>query len=381
MFNTPDNPVSPHQSLLAKRHSRWSWQAWHLDPYLLLGLAVLSLLGLFILYSASNQNISMVLQQISRLAIAFAVMFVLAQIPPHRYQQWAPWIYLISVIFLVLVLLVGQWDHGARRWLGVGSVRFQPSEVMKISLPMMLAYYLNDHPLPPNIFTSIKTAILFVIPVLLTAREPDLGTAIVILGAGLFILLLAGMSWKLISGLLGLAILSAPILWHFMHPYQRARVLTLLDPERDPLGAGYHIIQSKIAIGSGGFWGKGYLQGTQSRLQFLPTHTTDFIFSVSGEEWGFIGSIILLTLFVLVLARVLYISAHAQNTFGRLLAGSLGFTFFLSMYINMGMVTGILPVVGIPLPLISYGGTSMLSMMAGFGIIMSMQTHRKLWSS
>lgn len=380
MFN-PHSIISPHQPKLGQRRPAWwSFQRWHLDPWLLLGLFVLSLTGLIILYSAGNQHFHLVLQQASRLAIAFVFLFFFAQIPPYRYQQWTPWIFLGSLFLLILVPLVGQWDHGAQRWLGIGSLRFQPSELMKLALPMMLAYYFDEHPLPPSFATVLKAGIILFIPVLLTLKQPDLGTAIIIGCSGLFILFLAGMSWKLITALLGLGVISAPVLWHFMHSYQRQRILTFLNPERDPLGTGYHIIQSKIAIGSGGLLGKGYLHGTQSRLQFLPTHTTDFIFSVSGEELGFIGCFLILSLFLFVTARGLYISTQAQTTYGRLLAGSLTLTFFLSMFINAGMVTGLLPVVGVPLPLISYGGTSMVTVLASFGMIMSMQTHRKLYS-
>ncbi|HLB57624.1 MAG TPA: rod shape-determining protein RodA [Gammaproteobacteria bacterium] len=354
------------------------WQYIHIDLYLLIALSLLVALGLFILYSASNQSILVIERQALRIGLAFGVMFVFAQIPPMTYQRWAFWLYSIGVVLLFAVLLVGHIGKGAERWLKLGFIRFQPSEMMKLAIPMFLAWHCHKIHLPLKAKSILFAAIIILIPAILTAKQPDLSTAILLVIAGGSVLLLAGLSWRFITGISVLIALSAPVMWYLMHDYQKKRVLTFLSPERDPLGSGYHIIQSKIAIGSGGFFGKGWLNGTQSHLHFLPEHSTDFIFAVCGEELGFIGSVTLITLFMLIVLRGLYITINAQDTFSRLLAGSLTFTFFASFFINMGMVTGILPVMGLPLPLISYGGSSMVTLMASFGILMSIQTHRKL---
>lgn len=354
------------------------WGSIHVDPFMLSNLMVLLIAGVLILYSAGNESTALVTRQLVRFSIAFGVMIICAQIPPHKYYRWIPFIYSLGVFLLVTVLIIGHIGKGAQRWLNLGLFRFQPSELMKIAVPMMAAWYLHDKRLPPSLKTIAISSLIFFIPFLLVAKQPDLGTAILIMSAGAAVLIFAGLSWRLMSGVGLLAIISFPIAWHFLHHYQRERVLTFLNPERDPLGSGYHIIQSKIAIGSGGFFGKGWLAGTQSHLQFLPEHATDFIFAVCGEEFGFIGSLTLLALFLALVARCLYISSTAQDTFSRLLAGSLSFTFFISIFVNMGMVTGILPVVGLPLPLISYGGTSMVTVMAAFGIIMAIHSHRPL---
>ena len=382
MINHPNHNLKySYESRLKRKITSMRWQALHLDPFLLVLLLTLSAVGLFILFSASNENTHVVLKQALRLLLAFMVMFIFAHIPPKRYRQWTPWLFSIGLVLLIAVLVIGKVDKGARRWLDLGLFNFQPSEIMKLAMPMMLAYYLSDKRLPPKLTSLLMACAILCVPVVLTAKQPDLGTAIIIAASGLCVLLLAGISWRLILSFLSITALCTPILWHFMHQYQKDRVLTFLNPERDPLGSGYHIIQSKIAIGSGGFFGKGWLQGTQSHLQFLPAHATDFIFAVSGEELGFVGSLLLLTLFLVIFIRCLYISAQAQDTFTRLLAGSLSITFIISAFVNIGMVAGILPVVGVPLPLISYGGSSMLILMAGFGMIMSIHTHRKLWSS
>lgn len=357
------------------------WRFLHIDPYLLLGLVALAMLGNVILYSASNENSSMVIQQILRMGVGFALMFIAAQIPPRRFYQWAPWLFALSLILLALVLVVGQVDQGARRWFNLHIFHLQPSEIMKFAMPMMLAWYLSEKSLPLKFRDLAITGLILMAPVLLIAKQPDLGTALMIGFSGFAVLLFAGIRWRLILGVVTFGIISLPILWHFMHGYQKARVLTFLNPERDPLGAGYHIIQSKIALGSGGFLGKGWLHGTQSHLSFLPAHATDFIFAVAGEEFGFIGCLLILVVFLVIFSRALYISCQAQNTFTRLLAGSLSLTFLISAFVNIGMVIGILPVVGIPLPLISYGGSSLLVTMIAFGMIMSIHTHRKLWSS
>lgn len=357
-------------------HSFWQWM--HIDVSLLIGILALLASGLFILYSSSNQSLGMVEQQAARIIFSLVVMIIFAQIPPITLQRWAIWLYLLGVILLFAVLIVGHIGKGASRWINLGFIRFQPSEMMKLALPMFLACHFHKIHLPLTAKSILFSAIIILVPAILTAKEPDLGTAILLTVAGGSVLLLAGLSWRLITSIGLLTALCAPILWYFMHDYQRQRVLIFLNPERDPLGAGYHIIQSKIAIGSGGFFGKGWLNGTQSHLHFLPEHSTDFIFAVCGEELGFIGSVILIALFMMVVIRGFFITINAQDTFTRLLAGSLTLTFFVSFFINMGMVTGILPVVGLPLPLVSYGGSSMVTLMAGFGILMSIQTHRKL---
>jgi rod shape determining protein RodA len=354
------------------------WQYIHIDIPLLFAILLLISFGLVILYSASSQNLLVVEQQIFRIGLALGVMFVFAQIPPTTYQRWAFLIYMIGVVLLFTVLMVGHIGKGAGRWLNLGFIRFQPSEMMKLAIPMFLAWHYHRIHLPLRFRTIIFSAIIILVPALLTAKQPDLGTAILLVIAGGSVLLLAGISWYLIGSILVLLSLMAPMIWYLLHDYQRQRVLTFFNPERDPLGTGYHIIQSKIAIGSGGWFGKGWLNGTQSHLHFLPEHSTDFIFAVCGEEFGFMGSIILITIFMAIILRGLYITIKAQDTFSRLLAGSLTLTFFVSFFINMSMVTGILPVVGIPLPLVSYGGSSMVTLMASFGILMSIQTHRKL---
>lgn len=350
----------------------------HIDFFLLFALLALTALGLIVLYSASNGDSMLVLRQVARLAIAFVVMIVIAQIPPDKMRLWSPWLYLVGVVLLIAVLIMGDIGKGAQRWLDLGFVRFQPSEIMKLAIPLFLAWYLAERELPPSLLDLIICAAIIAVPVLLTAKQPDLGTALMLAGTGAWVLFLAGMRWRYILLLLFVAAAAMPALWFMMHGYQRQRVLTFINPESDPLGAGYHIIQSKIAIGSGGIFGKGWLNGTQSHLNFLPEHATDFIFAVLGEELGLIGAVVLLALVLIIILRGLYISAQAQDTFTRLVAGSLILTFFLSVFINIGMVTGLLPVVGVPLPLFSYGGTSMVTLMASFGVLMSIHTHRRL---
>ncbi len=379
-MNSNEILTDSYQDRIKSKLRRANWNTLHIDPWLTLALLCLISFGLIILYSASNQTPGIVEKQLLRLGLGFAVMFIFAQIPPQRYYQWTPWLFIAGLLLLVAVLFIGQVQQGARRWFDLKLFNLQPSEIMKLATPMMLAWFLSEKTLPPKFRWVLLGGIMMIIPVLLTAKQPDLGTAILIAIAGLFVLILAGISWPLvITILLGIAS-AAPFIWHHMHGYQRNRILTLINPESDPLGSGYHIIQSKIAIGSGGVLGKGWLQGSQSHLSFLPAHTTDFIFAVTGEEFGLFGCVLLLLIFLAILARCLYISVKAQNTYGRLLAGSLSFTFIIGALINIGMVIGILPVVGIPLPLVSYGGSSLLTIMAGFGIIMSIHGHRKLWS-
>lgn len=350
----------------------------HIDFFLLFALLALTSLGLFVLYSASNGDTMLVLRQVARLALAYFVMILVAQISPAKMRAWTPWIYLGGTLLLLAVLIAGDIGKGAQRWLDLGFIRFQPSEIMKLAIPMFVAWYLTERELPPKFMDLLVCMGLIGAPVLMTAKQPDLGTALMLAGTGAWVLFLSGMRWRIIFLLLFTAAASVPALWFMMHGYQRQRVLTFLNPESDPLGAGYHIIQSKIAIGSGGIFGKGWLNGTQSHLNFLPEHATDFIFAVLGEELGLVGAITLLTLVFIIIARGLYISSQAQDTFTRLVSGSLILTFFLSIFINVGMVTGLLPVVGVPLPLFSYGGTSMVTLMASFGVLMSIQTNRRL---
>lgn len=350
----------------------------HLDLPLLAGLILVSAYGLVILYSASGQDMGQVERQLLRLGLAFGILAGVAQIRPEQLLRWSPWLYAIGTLMLVGVLAFGDVGKGAQRWLDLGVIRFQPSEMVKLAVPMMIAWYLADKPLPPSWPRLGIAAALIAVPVLLIARQPDLGTSLLVASAGIFVLFLAGISWRLIVGLLAAAGAAAPVLWYFMRDYQKQRVLTFLDPEKDPLGAGYHIIQSKIAIGSGGIWGKGWLNGTQSQLDFLPERHTDFIFAVLSEEFGLVGVSLLLALYLFIIMRGLYIASRAQDTYGRLLAGSLTLVFFVYLFVNVGMVSGLLPVVGVPLPLVSYGGTSLVTLMAGFGMLMSIHTHRKL---
>lgn len=355
-------------------------QKLHLDLPLLLGLVALSVLGLFVLYSAGGESLSLAIRQGVRLLIAFGVMLVLAQISPRHLFHWAPWLYFIGLALLLAVLYFGDIAQGAQRWLRLGPLNLQPSELAKVTVPMMVAYYFADRTMPPNTFHVIVAAVIAVVPTVLIVLQPDLGTSLLIACSGGFVLFLAGMRWRLILGLLVVLAASAPAMWHLMHDYQRQRVLTFIDPEQDPLGAGYHIIQSKIAIGSGGMYGKGWLNGTQSQLDFLPERSTDFIFSVFSEEFGLLGVAVLIALYLFVVFRGLYIAVQAQDSFGRLLAGSLVLTFFIYVFVNIGMVSGLLPVVGLPLPLVSFGGTSIVTVMASFGILMSVHTHRRLLS-
>lgn len=370
----------------ARHHARpvyrFTRKALHIDGTLLGLLLLLMVCGLFILYSASNENLSMLLRQSLRLTLACGIMLLLAMIPPHKYKLWTPWIYMTGLFLLIAVMLMGKIGKGAQRWLDLGFFRFQPSEIMKLAVPMMAAWYFDRNASNPVQIKHLLTAAGIIgLPALLIAKQPDLGTAILVMAAGLSVIFLAGIPAAVLTGGALLTGLLAPVVWHFMHDYQRQRIYTLLNPERDPLGTGYHIIQSKIAIGSGGIFGKGWLTGSQAHLNFLPEHATDFIFSVTGEEFGFLGAGLLLVLLLLTALRGLYIAADAQTPFTRLLAASLSMAFFFSVFVNTGMVMGILPVVGIPLPLISYGGTAMVTFLAGFGILMSISTHRILFTA
>ncbi|MGJ8691885.1 MAG: rod shape-determining protein RodA [Thalassotalea sp.] len=350
----------------------------HIDLPLLLGLIILMVLGLFVVYSAGGQETALVIRQVTRLGISLLVMFAVAQIPPTVYQKWAVPVFVIGILLLIAVLLFGHIGKGAQRWLDLGFMKFQPSEIMKLIVPIMVAWYISQYPLPARTRDIVIAFTLVLIPTLLIAKQPDLGTSLLIACSGIFTIFLAGASWRLITVCSGLAGLFAPILWFFlMKDYQKQRVLTFMNPEADPLGSGYHIIQSKIAIGSGGITGKGWLQGTQSQLEFLPERHTDFIFAVFSEEFGLIGVLLLLMVYLAIVMRGLWIAVNAQQAFTKLLAGSLTLTFFVYVFVNIGMVSGLLPVVGVPLPLVSYGGTSMVTLMAGFGILMGISTRKR----
>ncbi len=338
----------------------------HIDIPLFIGLFLTSLLSFAILYSAGGQDMNILMRQAGRIGLAFLLMTVLAHIDPYQFKRYSTLLFGFGIFLLLAVLIMGQIGKGAQRWLDLGVFRFQP--------------YLAEYPLPPKSKQLFIATILIVIPTLLIAKQPDLGTALLVASSGGGVLFFAGLSWRFILGIITALASLTPIIWHFMRGYQRDRVLTLLNPEADPLGRGYHIIQSKIAIGSGGIYGKGWLGSTQSELDFLPESSTDFIFAVFAEEFGLFGCLGLLILYLLIIARCLFIATQAQDTYCRLLASSLAFTFFVYVFVNIGMVIGILPVVGVPLPLISYGGTSIVTLLAGFGILMSIHTHRKYGS-
>ncbi len=353
----------------------------HMDLPLMLALVLLSAVGLFILYSASGENIQTLYRQATRIGLGLTAMFFMAQISPQSWKRWTPRVYITGIILLVAVIIFGDTSKGAQRWLDLGLIKFQPSELMKLALPMMVAWFLSEKPLPPRMRNLLVCTVIIIVPVVMVAKQPDLGTSLLIAAAGLFTLYLAGLNLRLLmASLVGAGVMAYPVWEYVLRDYQKQRIMTFLNPENDPLGSGYHIIQSKIAVGSGGVYGKGWLNGTQSQLDFLPERNTDFIFAVFTEEFGFIGAILLFTLYLFVILRGLYIAVQAQDTYSRLLAGSLSLTFFVYVFVNTGMVIGLLPVVGVPLPLVSYGGTSIVTLMASFGLLMSIHTHRKLLS-
>ncbi|WP_027855637.1 rod shape-determining protein RodA [Marinobacterium litorale] len=359
------------------RPTGW-WSYTHLDVWLLMLLLALCGYGLFVLYSASGQDWGYVQRQAIRMGAGFAVMIVLAQLRPRTFQRLGPWAYAAGCALLVAVLLFGVGAKGAQRWIELSGFRFQPSEILKLVLPLMVAGYLARKALPPSFPRLLIALALIGVPTALIMKQPDLGTSLLIAASGVFVILLSGVYWRWIFLAGALAAAALPGLWMIMKEYQRQRVLTFLDPESDPLGAGWNIIQSKTAIGSGGLSGKGWLHGTQSQLDFLPESHTDFIIAVIGEELGMTGVIVLLALYLLIIGRGLFIAVQAQDSFARLVAGSVTLTFFVYVFVNIGMVSGLLPVVGVPLPMVSYGGTSIVTLMAGFGILMSVQTHRQM---
>ncbi|MBI5611775.1 MAG: rod shape-determining protein RodA [Gammaproteobacteria bacterium] len=349
-----------------------------IDRPLFFALLIPAALSLLILYSATGQNLDIVIRHALRLAVGFGIMLAIAQIRPETLARWTPYLFGLGVLLLIAVLGVGSVSKGAQRWLNLGVVRIQPSEIMKLAVPMMLGWYFARSSVPPRLSQLAVAALVILIPALLVAKQPDLGTAVLIVGAGGLILFLAGMGWRTMAVIAGLTGAALPVLWSYLHDYQRKRIFTLLDPTSDPLGAGYHTIQSMIAIGSGGFFGKGWLNSTQAHLEYLPESSTDFVFAVFAEEFGLLGIVILLSVYLYIVGRGLMIAFFAQDTYARLLAGGLALSFFLYFFINVGMVSGILPVVGVPLPLISYGGTSLVTLMAAFGMLMSIHTHRKI---
>ncbi len=354
-------------------------QRLHIDIPLLLLLMVLTGFGLFVLYSASGQDTAAVVRQGQYFLVAYVVMILAAQIGLPRYQRWSPWFYLGGIGLLVAVVFVGVGAKGAQRWLSLGGFRFQPSEVMKLVVPMTVAWFLAERTLPPRFHHILVCLVIIVIPSALILVQPDLGTALLIAASGLFVVFMAGIGWRYIVGALFLAIASAWPVWTYgLKEYQQQRILTLLNPESDKLGAGWNIIQSKTAIGSGGWDGKGWLKGTQSQLDFLPESHTDFIIAVLAEEFGLRGVILLLGIYLLILLRGFWIGLHAQSSYGRMMAGSLTLTFFVYIFVNMGMVAGLLPVVGVPLPLVSAGGTSVVTLMAGFGLLMAISTEQRV---
>jgi rod shape determining protein RodA len=351
------------------------------DGPLLVGLGLLAAYGLVVLYSASGQSMGTVARAGARLLLGTIAMLALARVSPNFLRRASPWLFALGITLLLVVDLIGYIGKGAQRWLDLGFIRFQPSELMKLAVPMMCAWYLHERPLPPSPFTLGVLAALVLIPVGLVVEQPDLGTGMLILVGGVLVIIMAGLQFRIMAGLAAIGVAVAWFGWQFLHDYQKKRVLTFIDPETDPLGAGYHSIQAMIALGSGGLIGKGWTHGSQAQLEFLPERSTDFIFAVIGEEFGLIGLTVLLLLYMFVVGRALYLAMQTQDTYARLLGGSLALTFFVYVFINAGMVSGLLPVVGVPLPLVSYGGTSMVTLLAGFGILMSLYSHRKLVGS
>jgi len=364
--------------------ARYSWQRFvsrmveGIDPPLMVIILSLTMLGFAALFSASIDNPGRVFNQLVSLTIALIAMWVTAQFTPQTLMRFAVPAYVIGLALLVAVALFGDIVNGARRWLHVGVTRFQPSEMMKIAVPLMLAWYFHRREATLRLRDFVMAGLLLSVPFGLILRQPDLGTASLVGAAGFYVIFFAGISWRLLGGMAVLGVVALFPLWGMLHDYQRRRVLTLLDPTQDPLGAGYHIIQSTIAVGSGGLSGKGWLNGTQAHLEFIPERHTDFIFAVYSEEFGLIGNLVLLVLYALLIGRGLVISANAATVFARLMAGAMTLMFFTYAFVNMGMVSGILPVVGVPLPFLSYGGTALLTLFIGAGILMSVQRHRKL---
>ena len=366
-----------NKDIFSLKPSEGLQQRLHIDLPLLLSFLAIFTISLTAIYSASNSNIDAVVNQAIKILISISAMVVVAQFSPLSYGRVGPWFYFVCLFLLVLVLLVGETVNGATRWLNIG-ISFQPSELMKIAMPLMIARYIASGALPPAVFSVGVSITIVLVPSVLIMLEPDLGTSILIAFSGLVVIFLSGLKKRYLAVALGLLLASLPLMWSNMHPFQKNRILTLLNPESDPLGSGYHLIQSKIAIGSGGLFGKGWLNSTQGQLDFLPERTTDFIFAILAEEFGFLGVSLLIGIYLYIIGRGIMIAINAQDLFSRLLAASISLTFFVYVFVNIAMTTGILPVVGVPLPLISAGGTSMLTIMIGLGMLMSVQTHRRL---
>ena len=346
------------------------------DLPLLIALMLLAAASLVVVWSAGSQNADMVIKQALRFAFGFGLLAVAMRIPPSAWRRWTPWFYALCILLLVLVVALGE-GKGAQRWLDLKFVRFQPSELLKLALPMMLAWYFHDRVLPPSLLALATALALIALPAALIVVQPDLGTAVLVAGSGIFVIFLAGISWWWIAGLAGLAAASLPVVWQYMHEYQRNRIFMFLNPDSDPLGSGWQTIQSKIAVGSGGLWGKGWTHGTQSQLEFLPERHTDFVLAVFSEEFGWVGVAALMLVYLFVIGRALWIAANARDTYGRLLGGAIALTFFVYILVNSAMITGLMPVKGVPLPLISYGGTSVVSLLFAFGILFSIHAHRR----
>ena len=366
-----------NKDIFSLKPSEGLQQRLHIDFPLLLAFLAIFMISLTAIYSASNSNIDAVVNQAIKILISISAMAVVAQFSPLSYGRVGPWLFLLCLVLLILVLVIGETRNGATRWLNIG-ISFQPSELMKIAMPLMIARYIANGALPPTVFSVGVSITIVLVPSVLIMLEPDLGTSILIAFSGLVVIFLSGLKKRYLAVALGLLLASLPLMWSNMHPFQKNRILTLLNPESDPLGSGYHLIQSKIAIGSGGLFGKGWLNSTQGQLDFLPERTTDFIFAILAEEFGFLGVSLLIGIYLYIIGRGIMIAINAQDLFSRLLAASISLTFFVYVFVNIAMTTGILPVVGVPLPLISAGGTSMLTIMIGLGMLMSVQTHRRL---
>jgi rod shape determining protein RodA len=348
------------------------------DVPLIILLCMIAGVGFVVLYSALGADMGLLMRQVMRFGLGLGAFFMLSQVPPRYLRIFTPWLFFLGVGLLLVVMVEGEIGKGAQRWLDLGVVRFQPSEILKLAAPMMVAWFMHERRLPPTFMQTVAMVMIVCVPAALIAQQPDLGTALLVIASGGLTILLAGISVWIILAVAVAGIGAAAALWPFLHDYQRARVFVFLNPESDPLGTGYNTIQAKIAIGSGGLFGKGWLNGTQAHLEFLPERSTDFIFAVMAEEFGLLGLLVLLVLYLAIVGRGLYIAYQAQDTFTRLLAGALSLTFFFYVFVNAGMVSGVLPIVGVPLPLVSAGGTSMVTLMAGFGILASIHGHRKL---
>ena len=370
--------ANSNKDIFSLKPSEGLQQRLHIDFPLFLAFIAIFIVSLTTIYSASNSSIDAVVNQGIKILISISAMVVVAQFSPLSYARVGPWLYFLCLVLLILVLVIGETRNGATRWLNIGITSFQPSELMKIAMPLMIARYISRGALPPDVSSVALSIIIVLIPSYLIMEEPDLGTSILIAFSGLVVIFLSGLKKRYLAIAFALFLAYLPFMWSSIHPFQKKRVLSFLNPESDPLGSGYHLIQSKIAIGSGGFFGKGWLNSTQGQLDFLPERTTDFIFAILAEEFGFLGVSLLIGIYLFIIWRGIMIAINAQDLFSRLLASSISLTFFVYVFVNIAMTTGLLPVVGVPLPLISSGGTSMVTIMIGLGMLISVQTHRRL---